>query len=149
MRKLITLLSILLLSSCTAFTNQKPPTEHEFVCAALDLDCEELGIVPPIPVISAVVGSGYYGFYYPGEPYVFITKNPGPKETISNILVHEGTHYVLYEAGIRTGRCASEREARRVTAEYKGEEYDSSWEAQYGCTNNEADKRTGPYLYIP
>jgi hypothetical protein len=147
MRKLITILCCLLLSSCATFLNTTPKeqTDFEYVCAAVEVDCKELGIVAPIAVISAVVGSGYYGFYYPGEPYVFITKFPG-NETTQTIIVHETTHYVLYEAGIRKGRCHSERVARRVTAEFKGLEYDPTWETQYGCQNGEADKRTGPYL---
>lgn len=141
-RKLIVALLLLLIpaacsqSIITAFD----PDEFRYVCKALDKDCSN--IPPPIVVHTNLVEDyrwGTYGLYFHGEPYVFITSrvNETTNPTLSDVIVHETVHYVLYQTNPEMGRCASERIARRVTSKYMGLEYDPSWEVRYGCDRGE------------
>lgn len=122
MRALL-LAACLLVSGATA----EPPTPLEFACDYLDIDCR--GIDMPTVVYTDLMGAmGLNGAYFPGEAVVFID-NDAPAHTV----VHEVTHYVLYEAAQFVGMCVSEEAARRVHHAWEGTEYNDKWRAQYGC----------------
>lgn len=105
----------------------EPPTPLEFACAYIEADCE--GITMPLVIYTRIMGEvGLYGAYYPGEHAVYIDPD-APGHTV----VHEVTHYVLYEAGMRFSRCTSEEAARRVHHAWNGTDYDDKWRDRYGC----------------
>jgi hypothetical protein len=120
----ILLVAILLAFNADAEKNQTP---MEFACEQLDIDCT--GIRPPDVIITELMGAlGLYGAYMPGENRIYIDP-----DAPSHTLVHEVTHYVVYEAGFRFDRCFSEEVARIVHHRWNGTEYSDSWRKTYGC----------------
>ena len=118
-------LAICLLVSGAAQT--EPPTPLEFACDYLSIDCTDIS--PPTIIYTDLMGAmGLYGAYFPGEDFVFVdTTAPG------HTVVHEVTHYMLYEAGFRISNCVSEEAARRVHHAWDGTEYNDKWRVRYGC----------------
>lgn len=99
----------------------------DYACRTLEIDCT--GIKMPIVVYTDIMGAmGLHGAYMPGDNMVFIDPD-APAHT----LVHEVTHYMLYESGFRMGRCTSEEAARRVHHSWEGTPYSDLWRGRYGC----------------
>ena len=119
-----------------AANTQAPVTTFEYTCEALTdhyewLNCADL--VPPTIVTSRVVGPMYLGFYYPGEPYIFVRWDLPPARA-RNIIVHETVHYILDHLNILVTRCHSEFLAREITATYASFPIDPDWRQRYKCT---------------
>ena len=105
----------------------EPPTPLEFTCAVLDLDCHDI-LMPSIVYTDLMGVMGLYGAYYPGDKWIFIDPQaPG------HVVVHEVTHYVLYEVGLHVSRCLSEEAARRVHRAWESLPYTEDWRKQYNC----------------
>jgi len=99
----------------------------EFACAFLEVDCR--GIERPSIIYTDLMGAmGLYGAYFHGENFVFVDFD-APAHTV----VHEVTHYMLYEAGNVASRCVSEEAARRVHHAWSGTEYNDEWRKRYEC----------------
>lgn len=135
MKLILGVLCSLLLASCA--TNKvevlPPPTAKELICKQTEWEgC--LDVDDPIKVISNVVNSAYYGFYYPGEPYIFINKYLS-KSMTWRTEIHETVHYMSHELEREEGdtRCKSEELARVVTAKILNLTYDDSWRDRYAC----------------
>lgn len=102
------------------------------VCLLIKEDCSQ--IEAPTVVITRLVPKKYYGMYYPGERYIFISYGAIKTKPYRDIEIHETTHYILHEKyGVEYGFCKSERMARSVTAILTDTEVDPKWEENYGC----------------
>jgi hypothetical protein len=112
-----------------------PSEQYDFACEYLDafydVQCGDLE--SPFVIISRVVDSRYYGFYFPGENYIYINPNASPVDQAETI-IHETTHYILHFKGdARFNRCLSEEVARRVHHLWGDTEYDDEWRGLYNC----------------
>ena len=121
--------------ACATQYNPKPvePTAFEQVCTKALQEygalCKDLEA--PIVVYSQVVDDlEYYGFYYPGEPYIFV--NPYG-DHVEKTLIHEIVHYVLHELDLVIERCESEEIAREWASELTDTEVDATWRIRYRC----------------
>lgn len=125
---------LLLLVSASAYS-APPLTPLAFACAELKIDCK--GIDPPTILVTPLMGEfGLWGAYWPGEKWVYVDPN-APGSTV----VHEVTHYMLYEAGMRFSRCAAEEAARRVQHAWDGTDYEKdNWEVRYKCNGKGASQ---------
>jgi hypothetical protein len=100
-----------------------------------EVDCDEID--RPGVVISRVVvayrGRKMLGFYFRGEPYVFVQYGMSPQKT-DEVSFHEAVHYILYETyGNAVGRCESEEAARKTTDLYMERPYNPAWKEWYDC----------------
>lgn len=127
------LLSLILaigVAAPAAAENKYNHKEMEFACELLSLDCT--GIDRPTVIVTNLMGAlGLYGAYMPGEQWIFIDPQ-APDHTY----IHELTHYIIYEAGLRVGRCTGEEAARRVHHAWEGTEYNDDWRKRYGCVKS-------------
>lgn len=135
MKKL--LLGVLLLFCCTNLLadterhrRENPKDLMGWACDYLSVNCK--GLEPPQVIYTDIMGAmGLYGAYYPGEGVVWVDWD-APAHTV----IHEITHYMLYEAGIPLSRCTSEEAARRVHHAWQGTKYNDKWRAGYGCVRS-------------
>lgn len=145
MIKLLAILGLIVGASASA----QAPTIDDFVETrmqeVLDYNCGYLKVFygvtcprdlePPVVVISNVVSPLYYGFYYKGEKYIFVSTTSGVPKQIETIF-HETMHYAADWSEAGFNRCMSEEVARRATALRVGKKYDDSWREQYRCTKD-------------
>lgn len=123
------LLMALLLSGSVAGIKQDVPTNiapMDYACTVLEVDCTEFK-QPSIIYTNVMEALGLWGAYAYGEDFVLIDHD-APAATV----VHEVTHYVLWNVGMRD-RCISEEAARRVHHKWEGTPYDDSWRNLYQC----------------
>lgn len=116
-----------------------PPTPQELICEHTQWEgC--MDVAEPIVVISDVVSPLYNGFYFHGEPYIFINPYLGEPQTYYTI-VHETVHYLIEELGLTelNTRCKSELTARLVTAAVTEWEYEDKWIELYKCGEKRTD----------
>ena len=82
-------------------------------------------------IIDAASGwAKWHGVYYHGESYIFIDPT-SPDEMQNEIILHETTHYVMYELGLFEGIdiCEQERVARIIS----DGEWGDNEKRVYGC----------------
>ena len=142
MRRLILAWILVAVSAigCAQYAEIKPVirTTFEVACEALEeryvsrISCEASNLTAPIIVKSHVVAPRYLGFYYHGEPYIFVRWDLSPDRTRA-VVVHETVHYIIDHLGILVSRCDGEELARTITAEYMGKPVDPTWKDRYGC----------------
>lgn len=129
-RLLLSFLAICTLVGPANALNTKVPTNlhaKDYVCRTLELDCR--GIPAPTIIYTGLMSAlGLHGAYMPGDRFIFIDPS-APAHTV----VHEMTHYILWETGVVEDRCLSEEVARRVHHVYEGTTYDDSWRKRYQC----------------
>lgn len=129
-------LSLFTMNSAADERNQKQSVDSlfDYACAYTEMfygyDCE--GLDAPMAITSKVVPSLYYGFYYKGEDYVFISPRVSARQWNSTV-VHETVHYILDHQESGFSRCESEEAARYTHHSYEGTEYDASWKKRYRC----------------
>ncbi len=139
-RRVMTLLAMAGLSACALIIQNFTPVPYtpsqpfEYACQELekmyDVACGDLEA--PTIIYSRVVYEGFYGVYYPGEPYIFINSG-SPPEMWEEIVLHEMGHYVIYELELpgRYDTC----EGERVVREISGGEWTDADKRVYGCSN--------------
>ena len=139
---LLTLWAGVMLTSCHAlytYWPTTPKTDFEYICQEIEV-MFEVGcgtLEAPTVVYSSIIDDAagwrrWHGVYYHGEPYIFI--NPTSPDSLKHeILLHEMTHYVLYELELIEGNetCEHERIARLIS----GGTWTDSDKGSYGCVN--------------
>ncbi len=112
-----------------------PPTREDtfaYVCYEIevmyDVACDDL--VAPIVVYSEILDRRFYGVYYWDEPYIFVRKNASEELTLE-IILHETTHYVMWELDIDDAMDTCEKE--RVARVISGGAWDWDDKRMYGC----------------
>lgn len=143
MRIIAILASFLLTGGCATLEYQNPVHDKvlfAWTCIAMEVDCSYL--LPPVIVTSQVAFDySVYGMHFGGEDYIYIRPNLGDDPSWNSVVVHETVHYIHHHLGMAAisgaDRCWSEREARTITSEFLGVEYDPSWEENYGCQTAE------------
>lgn len=138
---LLGLAAATLFTACHALYSfwPRPPTDFGYVCQQIELMYEvgcgtlEAPTVVYSDIINSASGWGYWhGVYYHGESYIFI--NPqSPVDMQNEILLHEMTHYVLYELQLIPDNETCEQE--RVAREISGGIWGNAEKRVYGCTN--------------
>lgn len=111
-----------------------PQEDFEYVCEQVtkiypDVSCDE--IEPPLVIMTKLTRyARAHGAYMAGEPYIFINpEGPHPDESI----IHEMTHYVLYETGkVINATCLGESLARVVAGQNH-----PYWRLVYNCPEGE------------
>lgn len=141
--------ALLSVAACTTLTydGNTEPQWFQQVCKLVEQDhagaCEGL-TAPEVVESSAPMLLDAYGFYIPGERYVYTLTDALLRQfqelnptfdvpDMYEVRLHETVHYIADWAGMNLGRCASEALAREVTARWKGLVDDGSWRARYGC----------------
>jgi hypothetical protein len=149
MKKLIAL--TILLSGCVTIrveAPELPPTVFEMACTALAVQYQNRAVCDqvnePTIIVSGIVDDHYlnmfgelHGIYYPDEEYVFVAASMSEHQILWTS-IHEVVHYIDYNTPeYEVTRCSSEEQARRISSEFVGEEYNDQWKESYDCINEE------------
>ena len=136
MKKLI--LILLLLFSPAASADMAERLAYEHACDELTLVYPQvmncLTIQSPFIVYTKLVrakdrgATTTDGLYVQGEPFVFV--HPNIRDRL-RVVVHEMSHYIMYETGVDKGmnQCDKEAAARKVA----GHRWGPAEKVPYGC----------------